>query len=666
MDLNVEPCDDFYRYACGRYINETIIPDEKVSVDTFTATNDRLQQQLRSLISEEISESDAAPFKLAKNLYKLCMNKTRIEEKGIEPLLSILDTLGGWPVLKEDSWDSEPSWSWEKSAKDFNDNGFSTDYIIDFSIAGDLKDTTRRMIDIDQSVLGLPREYLVKGINDPIVSAYYDYMVDLAVLLGADKARAKLELLESLNFEMTLANISLPREERRNATALYNPMTVKEFQQRYPHTEWVDYFNALLISSGIVIDENEVINLCVPTFMEQLGPLLRNTPKRVMANYVMWRISWLSSYFLTENLRKRDLEFTKVVNGKQEEQPRWKECIDVTSGRLPIAVSALYIRKYFREESKRAALDMVNDIKSEFVNILKKVDWMDDVTRESALEKVSTMVNHIGYPDELMDDGKIAEYYKNLEFQPSSTYLNAILLTFKFDTTTENKRLRLPVNKTDWVDHSKSAVVNAYYNSIENSIQFPAGILQGQFFSHDRPKYLNYGAIGYIIGHEITHGFDDQGRQFDKDGNLVDWWQADTMKAYLEKARCIIEQYGNYTEPNVKLNLNGINTQGENIADNGGIKEAYYAYRQWAAKNEPEKPLPFLKLSPEQLFWLSAAQTWCNLYRPETMKNHITTSSHSPGQFRVLGPMRNMKEFAKDFNCVSGSKMNPVEKCEVW
>ncbi|KFB42374.1 AGAP001791-PA-like protein [Anopheles sinensis] len=666
MDQIVEPCKDFYTYACGRFLKETIVPDEKVSVGTITVIDDRLQQQLRSLVSDEISETEATPFKLAKNLYKLCMNKTRIEENGIKPLLSILDTLGGWPVLKGDSWDMESTWSWEKSVIDFNNNGYSTDYFFDFSIDSDLKNSTRRIIDTDEASLGISREYLVKGMENPIVSAYYEYMVDMAVLLGADEARAKRELLDSLNFEMALANISLPNEKRSNANALYNPMTVKEFQQRYPYTDWVDYFNAILKDTGIVIDENEMINLTVPKFMKQLGPLLQNTPKRVMANYVMWRISEFSSVFLTEKLRKRQLQYSTAISGKQEQKPRWKECVEITAERLPISVGALYIRKYFREESKRAVLDMVNDIKSEFVNILKKVDWVDEVTRAAALEKVSTMVNHIGHPDELMDDDKITEYYKNLEFNPNSTYLNSILNIAKFDTTMENKRLHLPVNKTDWIDHSRIMVVNAFYNFFENSIQLPAGILQGQFFSYDRPKYLNYGAIGYVIGHEITHGFSGTGRQFDKDGNFVDWWQPDSKKAYLEKAQCIIEQYGNYTEPNVKFDLNGINTQAENVADNGGIKEAYYAYRQWVDKNGPEGRLPGLDLSPEQLFWLSAAQTWCTVYDPESMKMGITTGDHSPGQFRVLGPMSNMEEFSKDFNCPVGSPMNPEHKCEVW
>lgn len=323
----------------------------------------------------------------------------------------------------------------------------------------------------DQAALGISREYLVKGMDNAIVSAYYSYMVDMAVLLGADEERAKRELMDSLNFEIALANISLPNEKRRNATALYNPMTVKDFQHKFPYTDWVEYFNVILKDTGIEIDENEVIIVSVPTFMEQLGPLLQNTPKRTMANYVMWRISGFSSFFLTENLRKRQLQYSTALSGKQEQEPRWKECVDITSGSLPISVGALYIRKYFKEDSKRAALDMVNGIKSVFVDILKKVDWMDEITRKSALDKVDSMVTHIGYPDELMDNNKIADYYKDLKFQPEDNYLNTILYMNQFGTTKAFKKLRQAVNKTDWITHSRPAVVNAFYSSIENSIR---------------------------------------------------------------------------------------------------------------------------------------------------------------------------------------------------
>jgi len=408
-----------------------------------------------------------------------------------------------------------------------------------------------------------------------------------------------------------------------------------------------------------------VIVVSVPSFFESLGRLLKETPQRTIANYMMWRIHAFSSFFLTEELRKRQLVYSTAVSGKQEQEPRWKECIDITSGSLSIAVGALYVRKYFRQDSKATALEMVNGIRKEFENILNEVNWMDDETRKSALNKLHSMSTHIGYPDEIMDNAKIEKYYENLSIDPEN-YLSSVLHMNVFGTDYAFNKLRKPVNKTDWVTHARPAIVNAFYSSIENSIQFPAGILQGQFFSADRPRYMNYGAIGFVIGHEITHGFDDQGRQFDLNGNLIDWWQASTKEHYLEKAKCIIEQYGNYTEPSTGLKLNGVNTQGENIADNGGIKESYLAYKRWVEENGPEARLPGLDYTPEQLFWVSAAQTWCSVYRPESMKMRITTGVHSPAQFRVLGPLSNMRDFASDFNCPEGSPMNPVKKCEVW
>ncbi|KAG5889087.1 hypothetical protein JTB14_004931 [Gonioctena quinquepunctata] len=308
---------------------------------------------------------------------------------------------------------------------------------------------------------------------------------------------------------------------------------------------------------------------------------------------------------------------------------------------------------------------MVDDIRAEFEDILKSVEWMDDETRMNAIDKARSMTSHIAYPDELLDNRKLEEFYDGLELDPNQ-YMRSILNVTLFGTRFSFKRLRQAVNKTDWVTHGRPAVVNAFYSSIENSIQFPAGILQGVFFSDDRPRYMNYGAIGFVIGHEITHGFDDQGRQFDKDGNLVNWWQESTKTAFVEKAQCIIDQYGNYSVPDLKLNLNGINTQGENIADNGGLKESYLAYQNWVQRNGEEPKLPGLKYTPNQMFWVSAANTWCSVYRSESLKLRILTGYHSPGEFRVLGPLSNSEYFYKDFNCPEGSKMNPVKKCKVW
>ncbi|XP_066597327.1 neprilysin-2 isoform X2 [Prorops nasuta] len=663
MDKDVEPCDDFYKFACGGFLKSTTIPDDKTSVNTFSIISDKLQEQLRSSIEAERVPNEPKPFRLVKDLYKSCMNKTIIEEQGLTPLLTILKKLGGWPVLDGLNW-KEGDFSWKDSVYRFRKMGYSVDYFIDFSIGVDLKNSTKRIIDLDQASLGLSREYLSKGFDDKIVQAYYSYMVDIAVILGANKARAKAELRESLDFEMKLANISLPNEKRRNATLLYNPMSIRDLSKNYPSIPWMEYFRNLL-PEEIRVTESEVVIVNVPSFISDLERLLSTTPKRIQANYVMWRVAAVSVSYLNEDIRKRQLAYSTALSGKTEREPRWKECVDLVSGSLSISVGALYVRKYFNEEAKKNALEMVGDIRQQFTKILKQVEWMDEETKKSALAKAASMVSHIAYPDELLEDKKLEEFYEKLELTDDN-FLESILNLTLFATEYSFGKLRKPVNKSDWISHGRPAIVNAFYSSIENSIQFPAGILQGAFFSNDRPRYMNYGAIGFVIGHEITHGFDDQGRQFDNEGNLVDWWAPETKENYLERAECIIHQYGNYTVEEVDLNLNGINTQGENIADNGGIKEAYLAYKEWVKRNKPEPQLPGLSFTPSQMFWISAANTWCSKYRPEALKLRITTGFHSPGEFRVLGPLSNMPEFSSDFNCPIGTKMNPEKKCMVW
>ncbi|XP_050430233.1 neprilysin-2 isoform X2 [Adelges cooleyi] len=663
MDPSVDPCDDFYEFSCGNFIKETIIDDDKTSHTTFSAISDSLLNKLRLIVTEPIKNNEPKPFRMAKLLYKSCMDKDKIEKQGLGPIKNMLKSLGGWPVLEGDSWNGS-GFTWKDSVYKFRTAGYSVDYFIDFSISTDLKNTTSRAIDLDQASLGLSREYLVKGLDEKIVAAYYRYMVDIAVLFGADRQRATRELRESLDFEIGLAKISLPLEERRDAAKLYNPMYISTLQQRFPSIPWNEYMNTLL--RPLSIRDNDIIIVNSPRYLTDLEAILSTTPKRIQANYVLWRAAAASVSYLTEELRKRQLDYSTELSGRTEREPRWKECVDISSGSFSLAIGSLYVRRFFHEDAKKNALEMVTGIREEMLKILSTIEWMDENTRKNALDKAKSMTSHIAYPDELLDDKKLVEFYGDLDITDEDYYTSVLNLT-KFGTDYSFSRLRQPVNKSDWITHSRTAIVNAFYSAIENSIQFPAGILQGAFFSSDRPRYMNYGAIGFVIGHEITHGFDDQGRQFDKEGNLVDWWAEETKKRYLEKASCIIKQYGNYTAEEVGLKLNGINTQGENIADNGGVKEAYYAYNVWTKRHGIEPRLPGLQdYTPQQMFWISAANVWCSKYRPETLKNRITTGFHSPGRFRIIGPFSNLEDFAHDFKCPLGTKMNPVNKCQVW
>ncbi|KAH8304740.1 hypothetical protein KR044_004215, partial [Drosophila immigrans] len=664
IKAEVNPCDDFFEFACGSFIDKAIIPDDESSISQFTVVNDKLLEQLRDIVTAKQPDNAPKHFQQPSVLYKACMNKTRIESLGSTPVAKLAKSLGGWPLIEGDKWNANYTWTWQEQIKKFRAAGFDTNYIIDFTVQVDLQNSSKRIINLDQASLGITLEYMRKGFTDTVVSAYYVYMVDVAVLFGAQKDEAKQQMLQSLEFEMALANISWPNERRRNYSDLYNPYTPQQLQHLYPYADWMDYLNALL-PAGLSVHEDEAINLSVPTYLEQLGKLLAKTPNRVIANYLMWRIHKFSILFISDEFRSRQQQFLKVLTGRQKQEPRWKGCIDIVNTKFEISMAAMYVRQHFNSDTKGKVLELVNDVRGVFNEILDEVNWMDDKTRLEAVKKLHSVHAHIAYPDELLDDEKLAKFYENLEIHPDQYFESSLALKM-FDSEYMLNQLRLPVNKTEWIRHARSTVVDAYYSNEENSIELPAAVLQGHYYNANRPNYMNFGGIGNFIGHEFTHGFDDMGSQFDLAGNKRDWWQPDTKKAYLEKAQCIIHQYGNFTEPRTGLKINGIHTQGENIADNGGVKEAYKAYHRWVEKHGSEPRLPDLDYTPQQMFWIAAGQVWCSKVRKEYLSLAITVDEHSPWQYRVLGPLRNSNDFAKDFQCPTGSPMNPVHKCEVW
>ena len=582
MDTKADPCEDFYQFACGGYLEkvgsslcpflsiilltkkifQTVIPEDRSRTSMFSEVGDKLNEQMKGMLEQRITVSDPRPYQLAKSLYQSCMDTSTIEARGVQPLLSVLRAMGGWPLLDGDSWDkNNPQFKWYELVWRFRELGYSVDYLLDFSVTADLKNSSWRVLDIDQPALGLSREYLLKGLQDVQVGAYYSYMIEVATMLGAPKDQAELQMLEVLMFETQLANISLPREQRRDSSRLYNPMTIKELATLDPSTPWLEYLNKLLSKDIVQVTEEEVIIVDVPNYVRALGSLLRVTPARVQANYLMWRAAASSFSYLNNQAEQIRLRFSTAVSGKTELPPRWMKCVSTTISSLPNAVGSLYVKQYFNGNSKAEAMEMVQEIRREFNLMLHEVDWMDAATKAAAIEKAEAMVTHIGYPPELLDMSKLDDLYKGLQLNANDYYGNALRSTM-FGTNYAFSKLREAVDKMDWVRHGRPAVVNAFYSPLENSIQFPAGILQGVFFNSDRPKYMNYGAIGWVIGHEITHGFDDQGRQFDKEGNLVDWWQQETKQKYLSKTECIISQYSNYTLPGIdNLVVNGITTQ---------------------------------------------------------------------------------------------------------
>ncbi|XP_023343178.1 neprilysin-2 isoform X2 [Eurytemora carolleeae] len=678
IDMKVDPCDNFYDFACGNFLKETTIPDHKSETGSFQMLADKHNERLRKLFETSPSANEPKIFESVRNYYKSCLDQDNIEVTGRKALLDMVGQLGGWPILEGNNWEDK-TFTWQDFDVKANQKGLDTGRIIKFEILANSENVNMRMMHVVQPNLGLSREYMINGVNNKEVKAYFRYMVDLAVYLGATKEIAEEELKESLLFEIKLAEISLPRELLRNATALTNPMIVKEANKLFPGFNWTEHINNIFPDLEAPLQSNEVINLKVPLYVKRIAEYLPTVPARVQANYLIWRTIKDLVLFGDKTVQQIDLKYINILTGESLVSPRWEICAKVVAGlngnlefyfkegSLTNAVGAMFAKEYFPESSKLVADEMVINIKREFKIILDELEWMDDITKKKAHVKVDKMTPHIGYAKEILDNNLVNEFYQGLELNSLDFLRNYLNLT-SFIKKYNSKEFRKPINHKSWKIHGGAAIVEAFYGVHQNSLIFPAGILYGVFFQSDRPKYMNYGAIGSVIGHEITHGFDDQGSQRDEDGNLVNWWEPETKQKFLEKAQCIIDQYGNYTVDinGTVYNLDSINTQGENIADNGGIKEAYRAYKRLIRKEGEELSLPGLQYTPRQLFWISSAALYCKVARDNQMINTILTDYHAPYRFRVLGPFSNQKEFSKDWNCPLGSAMNPEKKCSVW
>ncbi|KAK7094139.1 hypothetical protein V1264_007804 [Littorina saxatilis] len=352
------------------------------------------------------------------------------------------------------------------------------------------------------------------------------------------------------------------------------------------------------------------------------------------------------------------------MNGATRSPERWKECVTTTDSKFPQESSRLYVDNKFSQQAKQRVESMIQDLIATFKEMLHESDWMSESTKRAAIEKADAIIPKIGYPEEIMNDTALNEKTAMLNLTADG-YFHNHLEVFREQRLKNLRKIRKPVDRSEW--YVSAATVNAFYNKLTNEIIFPAGILHRPFFSDQFLDALNYGGIGFVIGHEITHGFDDSGRGFDKDGNLHQWWLPEDLSRFRERMQFMVDQYSNYTEPTLGLKLNGRLTIGEDIADNGGLKEAFRAYRKMISKRGYDEPkLPVLGYTPNQLFFISAAQAWCGNQRDKVKLIYLQTDFHSPMRFRVIGPFQNNPDFAEAFNCPSGSYMNPAVKYRVW
>ncbi|KAH8292465.1 hypothetical protein KR054_010583 [Drosophila jambulina] len=771
MDKKVDPCVDFYKYACGNWEKLHPIPKDKAGFDTFEMLRESLDLVLRNLLEKNDSPAPAAEprksrvrntlFKLneqgegegeadqtaelraerlkrhivshrellnrvlvrykrytngtkrkrlidatrektkeeeasaptvaakgksrdksdteepeeatnnllqpqhdaqlkAKNLYRSCVNSKLLARRGLEPLHTLIRELGGWPVLDQ-HW-SDANFNWQTLAATLR--RYNNDILIVQWVGADIKNSEENIVQFDQTGLGLPtREYFLQPSNNKYLLAYQRYMSEVMHKMGASKADAQRVAAELVAFETQLAGITAPAEQRLNVTKLYKRMSLDQLQALVPDIKWIDYLQSL--QDRVVSGDEEVVIYAVE-YMNKLVTLLEETEARTVANYMMWR-------FVRHRINNVDDRFDDIKQhfyhslfGREESPQRWKVCIAQVNTNMGMAVGSMFVSRYFDNNSKRDTLRMTHDLQQAFRDILKTTDWLDATTKQLAEEKVNAMSLKIGYPDFILNPGELNSKYAGIDIHPDKYFentLNVLLHTAK----TEQTKLHERVNKTNW--QTAPAIVNAYYSRNKNQIMFPAGILQPPFYHRHFPKSLNFGGIGVVIGHELTHGFDDKGRLFDCNGNIHKWWTDASIRGFDERARCIIAQYSNYTVEEVGIVLNGESTQGENIADNGGLRQAFHAYQRWMQEHPNEVPdevLPGLNMTGPQLFFLNFGQVWCGAMRPEAIRNKLNTAIHSPGRFRVIGTLSNSVDFAREFRCPVGSPMNPAKKCSVW
>nr|CAD7574544.1 unnamed protein product [Timema californicum] len=525
------------------------------------------------------------------------------------------------------------------------------------------------MVMIDQGGLTLPTRdnYLNKTENEKILTAYLDYMTKIGVLLGGEENSTRRQMQEVINFETMLADITVPAENRRDEEKLYHLMSISQVQELAPFLNWREYFDdAMRHRSKKIKPDYEMVVVYAPGYLKDLSSLimnLNNTNENniVLNNYLVWQTVRSLTGYLSKAFRDAYKGLRKALVGSEGGEESWRFCVSDTNNVIGFAIGAMFVREVFHGNSKPMAEDMINEIREAFKRNLKKLSWMDQETREAAERKADAITDMIGFPNYILSPTQLNEKYKELSLTENKYFENNINVN-QYNFKRNIDKLDEPVNKTRW--GMTPPTVNAYYTPTKNQIVFPAGILQAPFYDISHPHSLNYGGMGVVMGHELTHAFDDQGREYDEFGNLHQWWNNKTIDKFKNRTDCVVDQYSEF-EINNK-HLNGKQTLGENIADNGGLKAAFHAYLKWASINNEESPLPGLNLTHRQLFFLSFAQVWCSSSTDEAVNLQIEKDPHSPPRFRVIGPLSNMPEFAKEFNCALGTKMNPENKCEVW
>ncbi len=636
IDPNGDPCRDFYQFACGGWMRDTPIPgDESRWVRSFNVINDDNQKFLSELLSRAAEDPGDDPVmqKLGA-FYGACMDQESVDAAGVTPIRPLLETIRSIQTRADVA----------AAIIELHRHGIWAPW--DISAVQDFKDATQVIAFVDQNGLGLPdRDYYFDEDKAEIRDEYKAHVARMFRIGGFPDRRAEGLMRRVYGMEERLAKASLPRVERRNPYNLYHKIDYEGLAALVPSFPWKKYFAALGKPDLVAI------NVSHEPFFSEVETLLKTTKPATWRPYLAWHVLQATAPMLSSELDAESFAFQKVLTGQEEQKPRWKRCVSATDEALGELLAQPYVSKRFAGESKAAAASYVHAISEAFRRNLPNLAWMDEAARSTAEEKLDKVAFLIGYPAE----------WKTYEFDVDGVYATNALVARAWSVQDDLSQLGEPVDRGRW--EMTPPTVNAYYHPLKNQMVFPAGILQPPFYSVSSGVAVNLGAMGMVVGHELTHGFDDQGSKFDGDGNLSMWWSDAIRTAFETQTQCVAEQYESY-EPLPGLHLKGKLTLGENIADMGGVKLAFDAYRQLRA--EAERPIVAEGFTEDQQFFLATAQIWCANTREAEIRRRVQTDPHSPPRFRVNGSLSNLPEFAEAFACEEGTPMHPTNTCAVW
>jgi len=643
IDKSIDPCVDFYQYACGTWMKNNPVPPDKSRWGRFDELADHNLYILRDILTEaQTSGKRSATETMVGAYYASCMDESTIEKKGTTPLGPELERING--IKTREDFIREIAYLHRNASP----------ALFAFYPQPDMHDSTETVANLDQGGITLPdRDYYIKDDAKSVETRqkYLEHVQKMFELSGDKPEVAAVEAKTVLTVETGLAQAAMDRTARRDPKARDHKMTVAEIAAAAPNFDLTLYF----ADNGS--PKFTSLNVGNPDFFKQVNDQLTTMPLEDWKTYLRWRTINDYAPGLTKAFVEEDFLFNgKYMSGQQEMEPRWKRCVKSTDRSLGMALGKLYVDRTFGAEGKERTLKMVQAIETAMRQDVGNLTWMSDTTKKKAYEKLDAIVNNIGYPDQWRD-------YSTVIIK-SDDYAGNVERAGAFEVQRQFKKIDKPTDRKDW--SMTPPTVNAYYRPSMNDINFPAGILQPPFYGKQMDDAVNFGGVGVVIGHELTHGFDDQGRKYDAEGNLHDWWTADDAKEFEQRATCTANEYSSFVsvkDDKGEVKLNGRLTLGENTADNGGLKLAYMALTSIIG-NTPVKPID--GYTPQQRFFLSYGQIWCQNVTDQEARKRVLTDPHSPGRWRVNGAVQNSAAFQQAFGCKAGQPMVSENACRVW